>query len=1178
MSAQTLQISPNPLVMTAQANVGASANLSLTSSGGVVQVIASVNPGAAWLHVSPATQVPTPATLAISTDPLAAGTYSGSLNIASTVGTFTVPVTLNVSVIGVSPGQLNFSYVLGGSTPSPQNITVTLPQGVTAQVSKTGTWLNYSITGGNSTPGIITVTIDPAVAQTLTAGVYPGSITVTPTVGSNLTPATVQVTLTVTTTPQVTISPSSLTFNFQLGGTNNQVSQTLQLTADAQGIANFAISPTVSWLGVNPSVGSIPPNGTASITVTLIGQPSPNAGTYSGSLALSTTTTQSIPVTVNESPNPYLNLPSAPLSFTFAIGGASPAAQTVTPTSTGAPATQVAYNVTANQPWLVVPQSATTPNPVSISVNPANLAPGNYSGIVTFTNTSTGTSQSLPVTLKVTNNPAPNIYPSTLTYVYQVGQIQPASQNVTVGTTTGAPLNYTATTSTPWIVLTGHTSGTTTDGFTVSVNTAAATVGIANAGLITITTTDVSTGAPAGTATVAVTLYVSSSALLQVNPPQQPIAFTAPVGTQAITQTVTLSSTSSTDQLTFSIPPPNSSWLFLPSPVPTTSLPGSNVLTLTAVPGNLSAGVYFANVVINATGPGGAAVLDSPYTLPVVLVLTSGSLAVSPASLTFSQTAGGPAPAAQTVNVTSSPAGLSYVISTNDSGLGWLSASSPAGVAPGAINVSVDASRLSPGNYSGRVIVTSANAGNSPLTIPVTLQVTSGTISASPTPLVFTIAAGSTTSVTQNVTVSGSPGALNFGVASSIVGSGSWLSVTPTSGTTPATLQVSINPTGLAANTYTGSVTITSAGATGSPLTIPVTVNIVPPQTLTVTPAALTFNYVLSQTAPASQTVQVQSSGGAVPISVATNTNNTGTWLQATPATGTTPATLTVAINPQGLAAGNYTGTVSVASPNSLAAAVIQVTLSVTQTPKPVITGIRNAASGFLSALSPGEMVSIYGTNVGPTTGVNGVLASNGRVATTLGGTRVLFDNVEAPIIFTRADQTSVVVPYEVAGRPTTSVRVEFNGTSSDAVIYNITATAPGIFTLNQQGTGPGAIRNAADFSVNGPNAPAPKGGYVSIYMTGEGATTPPGVTGAVSPADGSGNKKPLATVTATIGGIPAFVQYAGSAPGTVNGFTQVNLRIPDVAPSGVAVPVVITFTTGGVSTSTQPGVTLAVQ
>ncbi len=1175
LSAQTLQISPNPLILTTQPNTGGAGTISFTSSGGPINFLVAPNPSTLWLHVSPTTQLTTPATVSVTTDPMAASA-SSSLNVTiQGQPNVSVPVTVNVSPVGVNPTAMNFSYTLGGSLPPSQPITVSLPAGTTASVSKTGNWLNYAVTGGN-TPTSITATLDPVVTPTLTPGTYTGSITVTPTNGSNLTPATVQVTLTVSSTPQVTITPASLTFTVQINGANNQTQQTLQLSAGAQGIPNFAIVPTVNWLSVNPSVGTIPANGSVPITVSL-GLPSPSTpGTYTGALNITTATTQQVPVTVVESTNPVLNIPATPLSFTYGVGQAVPTAINVTPTSTGAPATQITYNVTANQPWLVVPPTATTPNAIAIGVNPTGLGPGNYTGTVTFTNTATGgLSQTLQVNLKVTNNPTIAASPGQMIFVYQVGQQQPLPQTLSVASPNGTPLNYTASTSTPWLILVGHTSGTTNDSFTVSVNTTGVPVGV-NQGQINITATDPATGAAAGSISIPVALDVDNKALLVVNPQSVVLAAQAGSG-QTPSQDILLSSTSPTDQLALTESQPTSSWLFLQSR-PTSTSPGGVALRLTAVTNGLSPGVYNDSVTINAVGPGGA-VLDNGFVIPVTLVITTGTITAAPATLSFSQVAGAAAPAAQTINITSTPPGLSYFVSTSDSGFGWLTATTNATATPGAVSVSVDASRLSPGTYQGRVIVTSLYAAGSPLTIPVTLQVTSGTISAPTTPLVFTVPAGSTTALTQSVAVSGSPGPLGFSVSTVVNNNGNWLSAAPATGTTPAAVQVTVNPSTLGIGTYTGTVSITSPGAAGSPINIPVTVNVVTAQTLTVTPSTLTFNYTLNQTAPAAQTVQVQSSSGtAIPFTAAASTSNNGNWLQVSPTTGNTPAALTVSVNTQNLTAGTYTGTIAVTSSNALAATPIQVTLNVTQTPKPVITAVRNAASYFLGALSPGEMVSIFGTGIGPATGLSGVVNSAGKVATTLGGTRVLFDNVEAPIIFTRTDQTTVMVPYEVAGRPNTNIRVEFNGVQSDPVAYNIADTAPGIFTLNQQGTGPGAILNGANFSVNSPNAPAPKGSYVSVYMTGEGATTPPGVTGALVPADGSANKIPLATVTATVGGVPAFVQYAGSAPGTVNGFSQVNVQIPNSAPSGVSVPIVITFTTPTGSNSTQPGVTVVVQ
>ena len=92
--------------------------------------------------------------------------------------------------------------------------------------------------------------------------------------------------------------------------------------------------------------------------------------------------------------------------------------------------------------------------------------------------------------------------------------------------------------------------------------------------------------------------------------------------------------------------------------------------------------------------------------------------------------------------------------------------------------------------------------------------------------------------------------------------------------------------------------------------------------------------------------------------------------------------------------------------------------------------------------------------------------------------------------------------------------------------------------------------------------------------MTGEGLTTPVGVTGAITPADGSGLKNLVAAVSATVAGLPADVESAGSAPGMVAGIAQVNVRIPANAQSGSSVPIVISIE----ASSTQSGVTLAIQ
>ena len=250
----------------------------------------------------------------------------------------------------------------------------------------------------------------------------------------------------------------------------------------------------------------------------------------------------------------------------------------------------------------------------------------------------------------------------------------------------------------------------------------------------------------------------------------------------------------------------------------------------------------------------------------------------------------------------------------------------------------------------------------------------------------------------------------------------------------------------------------------------------------------------------------------------------------------------------------------------------VTVNLAVSAIPKPVIVAITNAASGSTGAISPGENITIYGTGIGPATLVGGKLNAAGAFDTTAGNTQVTFDGTAAPVIYASATQTSVMVPYGVSGRPVSTIRISFQGVQSDPLIYNVTQTAPGIYTQNLSGTGPGAILNQ-DFSVNGPTKPAAKGSVVAVYMTGEGATTTIPPDGAIAPLNGTGLYKPLLPVTATVAGIPATVNYYGSSPGIVYGAMQVNVTIPANVGTGAQSIVINVGSTG-----TQAGVTVTVQ
>jgi uncharacterized protein (TIGR03437 family) len=210
-----------------------------------------------------------------------------------------------------------------------------------------------------------------------------------------------------------------------------------------------------------------------------------------------------------------------------------------------------------------------------------------------------------------------------------------------------------------------------------------------------------------------------------------------------------------------------------------------------------------------------------------------------------------------------------------------------------------------------------------------------------------------------------------------------------------------------------------------------------------------------------------------------------------------------------------------------------------------------NAASLRAGALAPGELISIFGGGFGA-------------------GTRARFDGVAGPLLYAGGAQLNAVVPYAVAGQPSTRMEVESNQALQMAAPLAVAAAAPGLFTLDASGSGQAAVLNP-DYSLNSPSNPAAKGAVVMLYGTGEGQTDPPGVDG--KPC-GEVPPKPTQPVSVRIGGVPAEVLYAGGAPGLVAGVLQVNARIPTQAPSGNAVPVLLTV--GGFSS--QPEVTLAVR
>jgi len=187
----------------------------------------------------------------------------------------------------------------------------------------------------------------------------------------------------------------------------------------------------------------------------------------------------------------------------------------------------------------------------------------------------------------------------------------------------------------------------------------------------------------------------------------------------------------------------------------------------------------------------------------------------------------------------------------------------------------------------------------------------------------------------------------------------------------------------------------------------------------------------------------------------------------------------------------------------------------------------------------------------------------------TIGGATV-------PLYFVSPGQINFQVPYFNVTRPTPATLTVTEGTLSATITVTVTPYAPGLYTTNSQGTGQAAAIINGTASIVAPSGafpgsrPARKGEFVSLFCTGLGTVTNRPMLGAPSPTN------PLAATTAiptvTVGSMNAGVSFSGLAPGFV-GLYQVNIQVPDTAPSGDAVPV--TLSIGGVTANT---VTIAVQ
>ena len=746
------------------------------------------------------------------------GTYTGHFTVTYTAPgqspaplTGTVSLTINVPprTLSVNPASLSFAYDIGGARPNAQSIALSSNFGgssfnVSASTIDGGNWIGISPVSG-SIPATISISVDPSGLQ---PGTYSGNLTVTSPNTTN-SPQTVPITL---------IVGSQILFTYAIGA-DPPSQQCFVLKSSTSGQAFTASTSGERWLSISPTSGATP----RSVCV-VIDPAGLQSVTYQSTVTFSVGLTIRVVLTVVQGTT-FSASPSS-LTFVLPMGGSLPPTQTFIvksqlPSSGIAVAASVAVDTGGD--WLAVsPASSSTPATFTVSLKPVSLPPGSYTANVILTSHGVANSPlKVPVTLTVPNVRL-SAAPAILAFSYDAGAPLPAAQNVAVSTRgpdgTSFPMAITANVSVNqggnWASL-NNQAATTPGNIAVSVNPSGLAVGTYTA-TVSVSSPTVSNSP----LLVPVVLTVSKPKLL-VQPSS--VTFNYQIGDSfPLAQVVTLSSSGAAVDYSVSIPQA-ANWLA----VDNRSARTAGSMTLSVIRGSLPVGTYSTVVTISSTAAA------STYNLGVTFVIRNKpSLISTPRALSFTYQINSSAPSSQTLSVSGD--NTDYTVSSSTNSGGWLSVNGLGGTTPDSFQVSVSPTGMTVGRYSGTVTFTSSDALNSPLSVPVVLNVVSvSTLSVTPSSLNFDAQAGSVSNPVQNVTLIGSGAKIDFTTTSPpwvVVSSGGGTSAvlqTTTAKYTndPVQLPVSVDPTGLAPGTYNGVITL-NPNNSSTPANIAVTLTV----------------------------------------------------------------------------------------------------------------------------------------------------------------------------------------------------------------------------------------------------------------------------------------------------------------------------------------------------------------
>jgi hypothetical protein len=478
------------------------------------------------------------------------------------------------------------------------------------------------------------------------------------------------------------------------------------------------------------------------------------------------------------------------------------------------------------------------------------------------------------------------------------GSTAPRQQSVQIANTGTGMLNWSAVKDSAWIGLSASSGSAPPPAtLTISLDPTGKAAGTYQ-GTVTVTAAGVA-GSPAQ---IAVTFVIQQppAPVLVVTPAA--ISHATNVGTATFNDTLRIANGGTGSLSWTAAKAQNQSWLTLAK----VAGGAPDQIPLTIASSGLTAGTHADTIVVTASGASG-----SPARIPVTLTVSQPLLAVSPTSVQDSASVSSSVQHTATLQITNAGSGTLSWTATKTAP--WVTLSKSSGGAPDSVAVTLSPAGLAAGTQRDTIVFAWPEDNNSPVKVPVRFDILQPVLSVAPATLADSAIQGDTTSRVKTLTVANTGrGSLAWSAARD----SAWITLSPASAPAPGTLTVTLHPGGQPVGTYTGKVVVTSANATGSPVTIPVTLTIKPPPILSVSPTTYSDSAFQGSTLPHAFSLRINNTGpGALTWTATKDT----TWLTLSKAAGGAPPldSTVVTLTPGSLLVATHTGTVTVTAPGA---------------------------------------------------------------------------------------------------------------------------------------------------------------------------------------------------------------------------------------------------------------------